>query len=493
MFFARFLCRPLVLACAAAALAGCQRNDDDSTRRIAVIGAPAELWASSAPLPPAAALIRGATAPGLVSLDEQGQVIPGLADRWVVGDDGLSYLFRLRDGAWPDDTRITAATVQAALRQRLASLRKTSLELDLKAIDGVRVMTGRVLEITLVRPQPDLLQILAQPEMGLVRKGKGAGFMRLIKGEGGAVLSPLNPEKLGLPAVEDWAARAQKVRLLAIDAPVAARLFNAGKLDLVTGGSFRDLPEAKVSALSRSTLQFDPVAGLFGLEIAHQDGFLAEPGNREAIAMAIDRSALAALFGEAGWTPATHILPAGLADAVPVPKERWEDLDMAERRGLALARVSRWRASGHDAPVLRLAIPVGSGADRLFARLRDDLRQIGLDAIRVTKDQPADLRLVDHVARYPHAAWYFNQLACISDRAACSKEADALFADALAASQPEQSAELMAKAAASLEAANVFIPFGPPIRWSMVSRDKSGFAVNPLGYHPLMPLALRPK
>jgi hypothetical protein len=39
----------------------------------------------------------------------------------------------------------------------------------------------------------------------------------------------------------------------------------------------------------------------------------------------------------------------------------------------------------------------------------------------------------------------------------------------------------------------VFIPFGPPIRWSLVRGDITGFYPNRLGYHPLMPLALRPR
>ena len=42
-------------------------------------------------------------------------------------------------------------------------------------------------------------------------------------------------------------------------------------------------------------------------------------------------------------------------------------------------------------------------------------------------------------------------------------------------------------------AANTFIPFGTPIRWSLVSGDVTGFAPNIWGTHPLMPLAMRPK
>ena len=58
---------------------------------------------------------------------------------------------------------------------------------------------------------------------------------------------------------------------------------------------------------------------------------------------------------------------------------------------------------------------------------------------------------------------------------------------------PASRAALLARAEAKLTDANVFIPFGPPIRWSLVRGDTSGFVANRLAYHPLMPLALRPK
>ena len=36
-------------------------------------------------------------------------------------------------------------------------------------------MTDRVIEIRLLAPRPNLLQLLAQPEFGLLRDGEGSG------------------------------------------------------------------------------------------------------------------------------------------------------------------------------------------------------------------------------------------------------------------------------------------------------------------------------
>jgi peptide/nickel transport system substrate-binding protein/oligopeptide transport system substrate-binding protein len=103
------------------------------------------------------------------------------------------------------------------------------------------------------------------------------------------------------------------------------------------------------------------------------------------------------------------------------------------------------------------------------------------------------LRLVDDVARYPRAAWFLNRLSCNARRGLCSADADARVAEAATAATPDERAALLTEAEAELTAANVFIPFGTPIRWSLVRGSVAGFAPNTWGWHPLMPLAWVPK
>ena len=138
-------------------------------------------------------------------------------------------------------------------------------------------------------------------------------------------------------------------------------------------------------------------------------------------------------------------------------------------------------------------MPRGPGADRLFTALARDLVAIGLVADRVGAAEAADLRLVDAVARYPRAGWFLNQLSCDIQKGVCSAEADRLAGEASGATDPAARAALLAEAEAVLTETNSFIPFGAPIRWSLVRGSTTGFGLNRLGYHPLMPLALRPK
>src|SRR6476619_5791531 len=85
-----------------ALLAGCGARDSGKAVQVAYIGAPDALLDKGLRLAAPAQQIRAATAEGLVSLDATGELVPALAERWIVTEDGLSYIFRLRNSNWPD-------------------------------------------------------------------------------------------------------------------------------------------------------------------------------------------------------------------------------------------------------------------------------------------------------------------------------------------------------------------------------------------------------
>lgn len=476
----------------ATALAACGRGDDRAVE-VAVIGEPSAPFASGPRLPLAAQLVRAASAEGLVGFDEQGRVIPAIADRWIVTDDGLSYIFRLRDGTWPGGGAITGETGRAALVRAIGALRGTALGSDLSVIREVRAMAGRVIEIRLHQQAPDLLQLLAQPELGLTMRGAGAGPMQLDRDKRTAILTPIPPEDLGLPQPEDWEARRRKLNLVALPATDAIRRFNSGEADVVLGGRFADFPRLDAAGVPRGAIRLDPVTGLFGLAVTRTDGFLGAPENREALAMSIDREALATALNVGGWTATTRVVAPGSADDNGTVGERWPGQALAERRTQAAARVAAWQAANGKPPTLRIALPAGPGGDILLRQLAADFGAIGLTVRRVGEAADADLQLVDTVARYARVGWFLNQLSCSNARGPCSAAADRLAESALSEPDPVKRADLYAQAEAQLTIANSFIPFGVPVRWSLVSGTVTGFAPNRWNIHPLMPLAMRPK
>ncbi len=483
-----FPLRVALLAGLSFALSACGKGDQQAMK-VVVIGDPASPFATGPTLSPAAQLLRGATAEGLVTLDADGKVVTALADRWIVTDDGQSYIFRLRDANWPDGTKLTGESVRAALHQAMAEVQGTPLALDLTAIEEVRAMAGRVVEIRLTRPMPDFLQLLAQPELGLTHRGKGTGPMALKREDGLAWLTPIPPEKRGLPMVDDWQQLTRPVALTAQPGAAAVAAFVAGKADIVLGGTFADFSRMNGGAMGKGTARFDAVSGLFGLIVERDEGMLAIAQNREAVAMAIDRAALATRLAVPGFVPTTRIVAPGLDGDPGLVGERWADYDMDGRHTLAAQRIAGWvKFSGKPAH-LRIALPDGPGANALAERLTLDLATIGVVMERVAPGAVADLRLIDAVARYPAPAWFFNQLAC-AIRRPCSATADALATKAGAA-DPAHAPALYAEAEREMAKANLFIPLGMPVRWSLGNANVPGFAPNRWGVHPLFPLANR--
>src|SRR5205085_7277683 len=107
------MARFVILLLASLMLAGCGR--DDGALKAVFIDDSKDMFATGRRLSPAAQHLRAATQSGLVALDEKGEVVPALADRWIVTDDGLSFIFRLREGTWPDRSELTAASARHAL------------------------------------------------------------------------------------------------------------------------------------------------------------------------------------------------------------------------------------------------------------------------------------------------------------------------------------------------------------------------------------------
>lgn len=472
-------------------LAGCGGSGSDGPVQVAIIGEPSDLAQQGVRLSPASQHLRAATTEGLVSLDAVGQVVPALAERWIVTDDGQSYIFRLRNSDWPDGRPITAGDVRRSLQQTMARLSGTSLGLDLVKIDEIRAMTGRVIEIRLTSPMPDFLRLLAQPELGIAHRGEGAGPMKaeLDPDKGMAQLQPLPPERLGLPARENWEGILRSLVIRALPARAAAEAFSAGEVDIVLNGQIASFPLADTGPLSRGNLRLDPARGLFGLIVRSDSGLLADPLRREALAMAINRQALLQPLNIGGWQSTTWIIPVGLFGSGDNRPERWASLTLEQRRAIARQRVAGWSAGTIGRPRVSISMPEGPGSDVLFGQIARDFDLIGLRAVRAGKGERGDLELMDRLARYDSPQWFLNQFNCSFRNGVCSPEADDLIAQSLVETDPLRKAQLLSAANRELTESNAFIAFGAPVRWSLVRGDIVGFEANEWGVHPLFPLS----
>lgn len=106
-----------------------------------------------------------------------GEVVPGIAERWEVSEDGTTYTFYLREATWEDGVPVTADDFVYSVRRLLSP--DTGSPMADQAYDilnaaayhngeltdpeqvGVRALDDRTLEIRLERPVPYFLLALA--------------------------------------------------------------------------------------------------------------------------------------------------------------------------------------------------------------------------------------------------------------------------------------------------------------------------------------------
>jgi len=486
--------RFLFLFASLLALASCGPVAPKGPVKVVFIGDPDGLTANGLRLSPAGQHLRAATAEGLVAIDPTGNVVPALAERWIVTDDGLSYIFRLRNSDWQDGEPISAVDVRKALQRNLRGLRGTSLGLDLSKIDEVSDMTSRVIEITLTSPMPDFLRLMAQPEMGVIRDSAGAGPMILVEEDANQplLLDPVPPELRGFPAREEWQARTRQVAVTAMPAQLAVAAFSAGEADLLLNGRLATLPLADTGPLARGTVRLDAALGLFGLLIRSDEGFLADPLNRQALSMAIDRDGLLQPFNIGGWRSTDWIVPAEFSRGEFAFSDRWSELTLRQRREMATDRVSAWEDAQDEELTLRIGLPEGPGSEILFEQLEGDFGLIGVTAEKTGLRQGAELELHDRLARFYSPRWFLNQLHCGLRLGLCSEEADDLVKQAVVATDATAKAKLLAAAHRQMIDSEIFIPLGAPVRWSLVRGYVTGFEENRWGFHPLSPLSQPP-
>ena len=480
------LLRATVLRCGivlALLASGCNRRSDAGPVVVSAIGrVPILADVASATPGGTERVLADSVAQGLVRYDATGQIEPGLAERWTVIDDGMSYIFRLREAEWGDGERVTAGDVVKALRHQIAPGSRNPLAPFLSAIDEIVEMTPEVIEIRLKRPRPDLLRLFAQPELAVMRLRPpgGSGPFRIARAtRHGALLRPaFDPTRAENDDVEAPGPE-QNIDLIGERAARAVTRFVEHQSDLVLGGTFADWPLVPLAGVAPANFRIDPAAGLFGIAIVHRTGFLATADNRAALAQAIDRDALVAAFAP-GWTSATQVLPDQLDSSTPPTVPGWATLSADDRHSAARAQVSAWKRQHSGAVVLTLALPKGPGATILYGFVGAALRSIGVEVRRVGEREDADLRLVDAVAPYDSARWYLAT-AC----APCSDDATAKLKAARDANSMSERADALAAADAAVTADSSFIVIARPLRWSLVAVRLRAWQANSRAWHPL--------
>lgn len=114
---------------------------------------------------------------GLAQPGPDGRPIPGLAESWTVSEDGLEWVFHLREANWSDGEPITADDVVLSLRRTLDAATLSPFPALLFSIEnaeavnageaaletlGADALDARTVRLRLTYPAPYLLDVLMQ-------------------------------------------------------------------------------------------------------------------------------------------------------------------------------------------------------------------------------------------------------------------------------------------------------------------------------------------
>jgi peptide/nickel transport system substrate-binding protein/oligopeptide transport system substrate-binding protein len=292
---------------------------------------------------------------GLVALDPGLNVIPALADTWTISRDGRVYTFHIREQVrFHDGTPLTAADVVYSIRRLLDPKRdKKSIAVSyLQVIDGAPAFLGaksrnlpglaavdpHTVKITLARPYLSFLEVLTMDDLRVVPQhlletaGEEA-FRRSPVGTGPFRFVSRDASQLRLSANADYFGGAPYLDEVLIMFPRAGERdggnarFIAGETEIVDPSS--DALPRMLNDPSIEIHRFQELSVSFlGLNTGAPP--LDDARVRRAIAMAIDRTALAAV-ASARRRDAQGILPPGLPGYSPAPKALAHDPEGARR------------------------------------------------------------------------------------------------------------------------------------------------------------------
>jgi oligopeptide transport system substrate-binding protein len=278
--------------------------------------------------------------------------VPGVAERWEVSADGLTYTFHLRAGArWSDGKPVTSDDFVASWRRILTPELGATTASQLYLLKGAeaynrsgRPFSGvgltapdpRTLIVTLEHPSPWFPSILSSPAWlpvpvavvarygPVTRRGNswaspgtwvGNGPFNLVSWRHGQEIVVAKS-----PTYWDAArVRLREIHFHAFDSlDSEERAFRAGQIHLTDA-----LPPARIEAYRQDAphlLRIDPLLGTYFLRINVRRASLGDSRVRLALALAVDRAAIVDKVLHGGQLPAPSFTPPGFpgyaADAV---------------------------------------------------------------------------------------------------------------------------------------------------------------------------------
>jgi oligopeptide transport system substrate-binding protein len=286
---------------------------------------------------------------GVVGVDDQGRIFGVQAERWDVADDGLTYVFRLRDGLrWSDGQPVTAQDYEYAWKRNLTpatgSMAASALypirharQVHAGAADpntlGVRAIDRRTLQVRLEQPAAYFLPLVSTatfyplPRWAIEQSGPQWTEAEHIVTNGPFKLEAWRHQQELVLARDDdyWGPKPTLTRAVYRIFPEGGEgemvtAYQAGELDL--GNASFLLPPGYADRFRQEPgapdeLQSFPASTTTFVVVNHRRPALTDARVRSALGMALDRQELLRNVLKSPGTPATSLQPEGIIGRQP--------------------------------------------------------------------------------------------------------------------------------------------------------------------------------
>ncbi len=336
-------------------------------------------------------------------------LVPSAAESWEANADATVWTFHLADGKFHNGRDVTAADFKYAWERICNPANESEISYHLAAVkgydamqdgsatelEGVKAIDDKTLEVTLAYAYGDFEFVVAHPALGPVPKEEvdkdPEAFHEMPIGNGPFMMAgPWQHDQLiQVVRFEDYPG--QKANLDGVDFKIfkdyetAFLEFKAGNLD------FTSIPSGQVAATkaeygeSADGWTVEPGKQvLTGAEIATyycvfntKDEILANADLRRAISLAINRQAICDTIYESVRTPATNIVPPGIAGFLP---DQWPYAKYDVEQAKQLLEKAGY-PGGEGLPELRVGFNSGVGHEDVFALVQADLKAIGINTV----------------------------------------------------------------------------------------------------------------
>jgi oligopeptide transport system substrate-binding protein len=458
---------------------------------------------------------------GLTTLDARGQPVPGMAERWTVSKDGLTWTFTLRTARWSDGAFVTADDFDFAFRRLLNPKTGSRYAYNLWPIKNARAVNGgkmpetalgiavpkpTTIILTLESPAPYLPELLAHISASPLPR-------HAIEKHGTAWARPGTHVSNGPYRLESWRPNdrvtlvrnprffdAAKVAIETVvyfpttDADAALRRFRAGELDLQSPAPLAQLGWLRANL--PGAFKVTPSLAASYLAINQQSSALKDVRVRRALNLAIDRETITQKVLKLGEPAAYGIVPPGTANypggvsfdfrKMPFPARLAQAQSLMREAGFGPAnRLTLRYATTTSADNRRLAAVLQAMLSQIYVRL--DIAATGVPIhFRNLRERQYDLGIANWYADFNDAANFLDLLRADAGNnyAGYRNPAfDALMTRATAQADTRARAALLAQAEAMALRDYPWIPLRFPAQTELVAATLRGWAANPRSLH----------